>query len=190
MTERPPRRAVIALLGAGALAAPLWLTAGSAASASGECDTEGRDTEPYKNFASTRPGSGGQCTTHAARRFDAVAPEPGVNWNGNAGTWYDRAHAAGWVVGDNVFGARPGAVVVWSGGAGHVAFVERVTDEGIEVSEMNWSQQMCSWSTRFRTSAWGRVDHAMLTWDQVQQRLWHPFVGYVYPVRIDHLRAD
>jgi hypothetical protein len=60
-----------------------------------------------------------------------------------------------------------------------------VTTEGIHVSEMNWSQQMCSWSTRFRTSAWGRVDHAFVPWDEVRQRLWHPFVGYVYPVRRD-----
>lgn len=29
----------------------------------------------------------------------------------------------------------------------------------------------------------GPVAYATLTWDEVRLRLWHPFVGYVYPVR-------
>jgi surface antigen len=183
MSDRLARRQFLGALALVATAAPLALALPRALDAAGECELEGRDLRPHKGFASTRENSGGQCTTHAARRFDTVAPDPGVNWRGNAAYWYDNAREAGWVVGDNLHAARPGAVVVWSGGAGHVAFIERVTDEGIEVSEMNWSQQMCSWSTRFRTSAWGRLDHASLTWDEVRMRLWHPFVGYVYPVR-------
>ena len=179
------RRAFLMLLAASAAATPLALlgTPGEAWAESRECSLEGRDLEPYKGFATTRPGSGGQCTTHAARRFDTVAPDPGVNWRGNAAYWYDNAAAMGWVVSDDVYDPRPGAIVVWTGGAGHVAFIERVTDEGIEVSEMNWSQEMCSWSTRFRTSAWGRVGYASLTWHEVRMRLWHPFAGYVYPER-------
>ena len=97
--------------------------------------------------------------------------------------WYENAEAAGWVVGRDIYAARPGAVAVWGGGAGHVAFIEHVTTEGIEVSEMNWSQQVCAWSSRFRTSAWGRVSYAALTWEEAHQRLSHRFVGYVYPVR-------
>ena len=185
MSAQFPRRSFLGLLTATAVATPLALLGQREGDAASGCETEDRDSRPHKGFASTREGSGGQCTTHAARRFDTVAPDPGVNWRGNAAYWYDNAEAAGWVAGRDLYAAHQGAVAVWSGGAGHVAFIERVTTEGIEVSEMNWSQQMCSWSTRFRTSAWGRVDHTSLTWDEVRLRLWHPFVGYVYPVRRD-----
>lgn len=184
-TDPLPRRRFLGSLALVAAAAPLALVLRGETEAADECSMEGRDLDPHKGFASTRPGSGGQCTTHAARRFDTVAPDPGVNWRDNAAYWYDNAEAAGWVVGRDLYAARVGAVVVWSGGAGHVAYIEDVTAEGIHVSEMNWSQQMCSWSTRFRTSAWGRVGHAFLPWDEVRQRLWPPFVGYVYPVRRD-----
>ena len=184
-TPRHTRRLFLAALGATSIAAPLALLPGSA-DAEDECAVEGRDLRPHKGFASTREGSGGQCTTHAARRFDTVAPEPGVNWRGNATYWADNAEAAGWVVVRDMYSPQRGAVVVWTGGAGHVAFVERVTEDGIEVSEMNWSQQMCSWSTRYRTSAWGRLGRASLTWDEVRSSLWHPFGGYVYPVRQPH----
>ena len=179
------RRRFLGALAALTLATPVALLSRAHANAAEECSLEGRDLDPSKGFASTRPGSGGQCTTYASRRFDQAAPEPGVNWNGNAGTWAYRAAATGWVVVDDLYAARPGAVVVWGGGAGHVAYIERVTAEGIEVAEMNWSQQMCGWSTRFRTSAWGRVGRATLSWDEVRTRLWHPFVGYVYPVRLE-----
>jgi len=181
------RRRFLGVLAALSVAAPVALLSPTRADAADECSLEGRDLDPYKGFASTRPGSGGQCTTYAARRFDQLAPNPGVNWSGNTATWANHAASAGWVVVDDLLAARPGAVVVWGGGAGHVAYVERVTTEGIEVAEMNWSQQMCGWSTRFRTSAWGRVDRAALSWDEVRTRLWHPFVGYVYPVRLDAL---
>jgi hypothetical protein len=191
LTAPLPRRRFLATLGAATLAAPIALALPRLAAAEvtpgaeidGECRLEGRDTRPHKGFASTRPGSGGQCTTHAARRFDTVAPEPGVNWMGNAKYWYANAAAAGWMVGSDLHEARPGAVVVWDGNAGHVAFVEAVMSEGIYVSEMNWSQRACSWSTRFRTSAWGRVGYAFLPWEEVQSRLGHRFIGYVYPMR-------
>lgn len=182
------RRRLLGRLAAAAVAAPLVLALPRAAGAFedgavlDECSLEGRDTRPHKGFASTREGSGGQCTTHAARRFDTVAPDPGVNWRGNAKYWHANAEAAGWVVTRDLRAARPGAVVVWDGNAGHVAFVEAVMDGGIYVSEMNWSQRSCAWSTRFRTSAWGRVGYAFLTWDEVRVRLYAPFIGYIYPV--------
>ena len=113
-----------------------------------DCDmTTARDTRPHKGFASSREGSGGQCTTHAARRFDAIAPEPGVNWSGGARLWYTRAAAAGWIVTDAIDAARVGAIAVWDNWDGiseprlfngHVAFVEELTDDGLVVSEMNW----------------------------------------------------
>ena len=188
MTAPLSRRRLLGGLAAAAVAAPLALALPHAAGASedgvvfDECSLDGRDTDPYKGFASTRPGSGGQCTTHAARRFDSVAPEPGVNWRGNAKYWYENASAAGWQVARDRHAAEAGAIAVWDGNAGHVAFVEAVTDAGIYVSEMNWSLRSCAWSTRFRTSAWGRVDYAFLTWDEVRLRLYAPFIGYIYPV--------
>jgi len=189
--DRPSRRRFLGRLALAAAAAPLALALPRPAAAEvtasveidAECSLEGRDTRPHKGFASTRPGSGGQCTTHAARRFDTVAPEPGVNWRGNAKYWYANADEAGWVVSPALRDARPGAVVVWDGNAGHVAFVEAVMPEGIYVSEMNWSQRACGWSSRFRTSAWGRVGYAFLPWEAVQSRLGHAFIGYVFPMR-------
>ena len=88
MTDRFPRRSFLGLLAATAVATPLALLGTSEdAAASGDCSLEDRDLRPHKGFASTREGSGGQCTTHAARRFDTVAPDPGVNWRGNAAYW-------------------------------------------------------------------------------------------------------
>ena len=177
------RRRFLATLGLAAAAGPLALALPGVTRASEECSLDDRDTRPHKGFASTREGSGGQCTTHAARRFDTVAPDPGVNWRGNAAYWYENAEAAGWVVSRDLHAARPGAVAVWGGGAGHVAFVEAVSEDGLYVSEMNWSQTMCAWSSRYRTSAWGRLAYASLSWGETRQRLWHPFIGYIYPVR-------
>ena len=186
------RRRFLGALALAAAGAALALVLPRATDAAGDCALEDRDTRPHKGFASTREGSGGQCTTHAARRFDTVAPDPGVNWNGNARLWYDNAAAAGWVVGSTITAPLPGAIAVWDnwdGGselrlfAGHVAFVERVTADGIEVSEMNWGGYLCSGWSRFRTSTWGRVSYASLTWEQAAQRNAHRFRGYVYPMR-------
>lgn len=151
----------------------------------------GRDARPHKGFASTREGSGGQCTTHAARRFDTVAPDPGVNWNGHARSWARNAYAAGWTVREDLRDARPGMVIVWGDGLGwngpgwgngHVAYVESVWPEGLTVSEMNWGY-LCPGASRFRTSMWGIVGYTSLTWEEAQQRGQYRFAGLIHPER-------
>lgn len=87
----------------------------------------------------------GWCTWHAAnRRIEIGKPLP-TNL-GNAITWYSQAQRAGLPVGNQ---PQAGAVI-WHaniGGLGHVAFVERVNDDGsILVSDMNYPY-------------WGRVTY-------------------------------
>ena len=87
----------------------------------------------------------GQCTWYAAERFNAVAPEPGVNWGGDAGKWFGNAADKGWEIRTAPASAVAGAVAVWAGGyqnQGHVAFVTPVAaDQGsLKVAEMNWAK--------------------------------------------------
>ena len=196
MTTRFSRRGFLvrsALLGAAASAAALvGRVPAEAVEYGGDCDMSwGRDSRTHKGFASTREGSGGQCTTHAARRFDTVAPEPGVNWNGHARSWVRNASARGWVTSEDLRGARPGMVIVWGDGLdwngpgwgnGHVAYVESVWPEGFTVSEMNWGYG-CPNGSRFRTSMWGIVGHTSLTWDEAAQRGQYRFAGFILPQR-------
>lgn len=197
MTTRFSRRGLLARAAALGVAASAAALAGrspltGAAEYGGDCDMSwGRDARPYKGFASTREGSGGQCTTHAARRFDTVAPEPGLDWNGNARAWLRNAAARGWVVGDDLHAARSGTVVVWGDGLdwngpgygnGHVAYVESVWPEGFTVSEMNWGY-LCPGASRFRTSMWGIVGYTFLTWEEARQRGQYRFAGFIYPER-------
>lgn len=163
-----------------------------AAEYGGDCDMSwGRDTRPHKGFASTREGSGGQCTTHAARRFDTAAPEPGVNWSGHARSWLRNAAARGWVTAGDLYAARPGMVVVWGDGLGwsgpgygngHVAYVESIWPEGFTVSEMNWGY-LCPGASRFRTSMWGIVGYTALIWEEAAQRGQYRFAGFIVPER-------
>lgn len=87
----------------------------------------------------------GWCTWHAAnRRIETGRPLP-TNL-GNAITWYSQAQRAGLPVGNQ---PQAGAVI-WHaniGGLGHVAFVERINEDGsILVSDMNYPY-------------WGRVTY-------------------------------
>jgi LysM repeat protein len=87
----------------------------------------------------------GWCTWHAAnRRIEIGRPLP-TNL-GNAITWYSQAQRSGLPVG----GQPQAGAVLWHanlGGLGHVAFVERVNDDGsILVSDMNYP-------------SWGRVTY-------------------------------
>jgi len=71
----------------------------------------------YKGFY------GGYCTEYAAREFDRVAPSPGVNWSGNAGTWYGNASGT-YKTTTDAKQAVNGSIAVWTGGGfGHVAVV-------------------------------------------------------------------
>ena len=99
------------------------------------------------------PGNGyarGFCTWHAANRRAQIGNPLPTNL-GHARSWYSIAAASGLPVGDV---PREGAVI-WhrdtriAGGLGHVAFVERVNEDGsILVSDMNWG-----WGN------WNRVTH-------------------------------
>ena len=84
-----------------------------------------------------------QCTWYAAKRFNAVAPEPGVNWGGNACKWFNNAADSGWEIHTSPTSAIPGAIIVWAdgmGNLGHVAFVTQVSKDKrqIHIAEKNW----------------------------------------------------
>jgi surface antigen len=87
----------------------------------------------YKGFY------GGYCASYAARQFDKAAPSPGINWRGNAKTWYSHASARGWRVTRRTDLAVPGSVIVWNDHhSGHVGVVRRVTARYVYGQEMNW----------------------------------------------------
>ncbi len=97
----------------------------------------------------------GFCTWYVAnKRAEIGRPIPGGL--GNASTWDNRAPSAGLLV--NKSPAYGAAVVTSQRGAGHVAFVERVNEDGsIWVSEMNSRGQVSATDSR-PAGGWGRVD--------------------------------
>jgi surface antigen len=102
----------------------------------------------------------GYCTWYVAnKRLAAGSPMP-TNL-GNASTWAVRAAAYGLAT-----GRRPqvgAAIVTSTSGAGHVAYVERVNDDGtIWVSEMN-SHGQVSIDNPAPAGGWGRVDFKLIT---------------------------
>ena len=83
----------------------------------------------------------GHCTAYVSSR----RPVPG-NW-GNARDWLPRARAMGWLTGPN---PTVGAIA-WtpSGTWGHVAYVEKVEGDKVQVSEMNyqgWNIKSYRWA--------------------------------------------
>lgn len=107
-------------------------------------------TAPLQPAASTQVSRGryayGECTYYvASRRFVPAG------W-GDARNWFYRAQAAHYATGDTpVVGA-----IAWTpnGWSGHVALVEAVNGDQVEVSEMNfrgWNRVDYRWT---RASAW------------------------------------
>lgn len=100
-------------------------------------------------FSGGNTYSRGYCTWHAANRRAQIG-RPIPNRMGNAIRWARNAAAAGFGVDGN---PRAGDVL-WHrniGGAGHVAFVEGVNDDGsLKVSDMNYP-------------SWGRVTYRTVT---------------------------
>jgi len=97
----------------------------------------------------------GQCTY-------LVATKVQIPFNGNAWQWYGNAQAIGWQVGST---PRPGSVMVtWESRVyGHVAYVEKVNDDGSWiVTEMNWLGV-------------GVIDQRTVKPGQV------PLIGFIYP---------
>lgn len=117
-------------------------------------------------FAFTSPVYGGYngydrgfCTWYAAnRRAEIGRAVPGGL--GNASTWDDRGRVFGLTVNNTpAFGA---VVVTSQRGAGHVAFVEKVNDDGsVWISEMN-SRGQVSMTDSSPAGGWGRVDWKLI----------------------------
>jgi surface antigen len=126
----------------------------------------------------------GQCTWYSASEFDKVAPSPGCNWGGNAGTWADNVTALTWREGNYLMKWRvyrsvtdagslalpSGTIICWKGGSyGHVAVLRQVVQNGIYFQEMNWPLGSGVSSLKY------------LTWPQVLARGSYSFSGYIAP---------
>lgn len=101
----------------------------------------------------------GYCTWYVANKRIAAGRAMPTNL-GNAATWATRAAAYGLPTGRTPqVGA---AVVTATRGAGHVAYVEQINDDGsVWISEMNSSGQV-SIDNPARAGGWGRVDFKLI----------------------------
>lgn len=111
-----------------------------------------------KSIFSGNAGAGhrfpyGYCTWY-------VAQKRYVPWGGNAGTWLYNAKANGYSTGK---APKTGAIIVTTENRyyGHVALVEKVSDDSITVSEMNYN-------------AWGKVNRRTLPTNS------RSIKGYIY----------
>ena len=113
----------------------------------------------------------GYCTWYVANKRLSNGSAMPTNL-GNASTWAVRAAAYGLSTGRT---PRVGAAVVTStSGAGHVAYVEQVNDDGsVWVSEMNSHGQVSITNTA-PAGGWGRVDFKLIPADTATR------YGYVY----------
>ncbi len=93
----------------------------------------------------------GYCTWYVANRIAVPA-----NW-GNASTWDNLAPSAGWNVSNTPVVGGIGQTDIGGGGAGHVAYVEAVSEDGtmIKYSDMNGIAGF----GRVGYSDWVSVDH-------------------------------
>ncbi len=107
----------------------------------------------------------GYCTWYVANKRASIGRPVPTNL-GNAATWDDRAALAGLTV--NKSPAYGAAVVTSQRGAGHVAFVEEVNEDGsIWISEMNSRGQVSKTDTR-SAGGWGKVDWKLVSADQAR----------------------
>lgn len=101
----------------------------------------------------------GFCTWYVADKRAKIGRAVPVGL-GNASTWDNRAPSAGLLV--NKTPAYGAAVVTSQRGAGHVAFVEVVNDDGsIWISEMNSRGQVSMTDSR-PAGGWGKVDWKLI----------------------------
>jgi surface antigen len=111
----------------------------------------------------------GYCTWYAAGKWKEFTGAP-VTWSGDGGRWFDNAAEEGRSVSEDPKAAVKGAIMVWTrrGAAGHVAFVEAVTEDGVYISEMN---------------ARGRwvVSDAFLPFTNLDKGTKYKFRGYILP---------
>lgn len=113
----------------------------------------------------------GYCTWYVANKRLAAGAAMPTNL-GNAATWATRAAAYGLPTGRT---PRVGAAVVTATrGAGHVAYVEKINDDGsVWISEMNSSGQVSMTNTA-SAGGWGRVDFKLISAGQASN------YSYVY----------
>ena len=121
----------------------------------------------------------GWCTWGAAELFNKTAPNPGVNWNGNADRWLWNAAAAGWDARTSPKSVQPGAIICWtkgSSGMGHVAYVMAVDGkkQRIQIMEMHWGQVLGVWN--------GPLWLQMSSLNRKGLKATYVFAGYINPV--------
>jgi N-acetylmuramoyl-L-alanine amidase len=116
----------------------------------------------FASFGSGNGYSGGYCTWHAAnRRMEIGRPIP-TNL-GNAITWYARAQAMGLATG---YEPQAGAVLYHTdiGGLGHVAFVEKINEDGsMWVSDMNYNGFVSMDTSSAASGGWGRLTYRLVS---------------------------
>jgi surface antigen len=95
----------------------------------------------------------GYCTYYVSQRRN-------VTWSGNAVTWLSNARAQGVLTGDT---PQAGAIMVTSEGGytGHVAYIESVDGDNINITEMNYH-------------GWGVVSQRTISIND------HSIMGYIY----------
>ena len=138
-------------------------------SASRSTTAEFNATEPLWKNKPEHQFFAGYCTWYAARKWKEFTGTP-VTWSGDAGRWFDNALEEGRQVSEDPKAAVTGAIMVWTrrGAAGHVAFVERVTDEGVYITEMNVYRRWV-------------VSDAFLPFTNLDKGTKYKFRGYILP---------
>jgi len=136
-----------------------------------------------------------QCTYYAAKEFQKIAPEPGVNWgpSGGASAWYKNAGSSGWVTTNDIKDSRlrTGSIIVWGN---HVQIVRSVFANGIIVQGMNesWPRETVpidpSHSTHKQqgfTIYTGYVYKYCIPFDEFDKygSYFGNFQGYILPIR-------
>jgi len=134
------------------------------------------------------------CTYYAAKEFQKIAPEPGVNWGGDAGAWYKNAGEHGWITTNIQDDSRlvPGSIIVWGN---HVQIVRAVFKEGIVVQGMNeaWANLHDPIDVKHKKHLLGGYSAytgyvykyciPFNDFDKQTQYWGGPFQGYILPIR-------
>lgn len=94
----------------------------------------------FHQFGFGMAANGGNCTCYAyGRAYEILGSKPSLS-TGSAGKWYDYNKSGGYYS----YGSEPavGAIAVWkstTGGAGHVAVVEKIEGDIAITSESGWN---------------------------------------------------
>lgn len=132
----------------------------------------------------------GWCTYGAAAEFDKYAPAPGCDWGGDAGTWLGNAQAKNWVTYTDTRAAEPHALIVWKNGSmGHVGIVDRVYNDRIRVTEMNWGKQVPGAAVGWTDRA-GTYTTRDLKFSENLSTASYKFAGFIMPRKTTAYTAD